>query len=674
MNDKGPFRLLSTREIELLRMQGCFAEDWGRIEVADGFDPACVRNSHFSGSVRLGRFAGRVRLPGGFEKPSGVYNAVVSNCTIGDDTRISNIGVHIANYDIAERVCIENIATMQTNPGATFGNGVEISVLNEAGGREILLFDRLSAQFAYLMCLHRYRPKLIDRLRGIAREYVDSIRADRGQVGTGASICSAEEIIDVRIGPFATINHTSSLRNGTILSSEEAPTTIGVKVIAEDFIVAESSFVTGGAMLSKVFVGQGCQIGRQYSAENSAFFANCEAFHGEACSVFAAPYTVTHHKSTLLIAGLFSFYNAGSGTNQSNHMYKLGPAHEGKLLRGTKTGSFSYLMWPCRVGPFSVVLGKHNTTFDTGDFPFSHLEARADGRCAMIPGFHLTTVGTVRDEAKWPKRDRRKGATKRDAISFEVFSPYVIGKMINARRHLKELQDTTDRSIEEVAVGGALVKRLLLRTSQKYYRTGIEMYLLEKVVQRIEAALDDPAGDSEGVPASADDAVYSEDWVDVAGQLMPRKRLVDLEDALETGSVATLDAFEAAIAKILRHYRDDEWVWVKKAYEQVFGVSPTSLADEQACEAARMLLKVRSKFLNLVTADAQKEFDESSRLGFGQDGEADDAERDFRQVRGLYEENQFVLEMKGSIDRLHRRIERIEQAIGQRQGTEHIHL
>ena len=161
MDNKRPFRDLSHREIELLRMQGCFAEDWGRIEVVEGFDPASVRNSHFSGSVRLGRFSGSVRLAGGFEKPSGIYDAVISNCTIGDDTRISNIGVHIANYDIAERVCIENVATMQTNPGATFGNGVEISVLNEAGGREILLFDRLSAQFAYLMCLHRYRPKLI---------------------------------------------------------------------------------------------------------------------------------------------------------------------------------------------------------------------------------------------------------------------------------------------------------------------------------------------------------------------------------------------------------------------------------------------------------------------------------------------------------------------------------
>ncbi len=334
MDNKQSFRSLSGREVELLRMQGCLAEDWGQIEVADGFDPAYVRNSQFAGSVRLGRFEGTVKVAGGLEKPSGVYDAVISNCTIGDDTRISNIGVHLANYDIGPNVCIENVATMQTHPDATFGNGVEISILNEAGGREIILFDRLSAQFAYLMCLHRYRPKLIEQLRNIACEYVESVRSNRGTVGAGASICSADEIVDVRIGPHATVSHASSLRNGTILSSEDAPTTIGVKVIAEDFIVAESSSVTGGAMLSKVFVGQGCQVGRQYSAENSAFFANCEAFHGEACSIFAGPYTVTHHKSTLLIAGLFSFYNAGSGTNQSNHMYKLGPAHEGKVLRG----------------------------------------------------------------------------------------------------------------------------------------------------------------------------------------------------------------------------------------------------------------------------------------------------------------------------------------------------
>jgi hypothetical protein len=140
-------------------------------------------------------------------------------------------------------------------------------------------------------------------------------------------------------------------------------------VQAEDFIIGEGSTVDGGAIVSKSFVGQGCQIGKQFSSEGSAFFANCEGFHGEACSVFAGPYTVTHHKSTLLIAGMFSFYNAGSGTNQSNHLYKLGPLHEGKLERGCKTGSFSYMMWPCRVGPVQRRAGQTHADIRHGRLP-----------------------------------------------------------------------------------------------------------------------------------------------------------------------------------------------------------------------------------------------------------------------------------------------------------------
>lgn len=655
------YRKLTAREREVLRMQGCSAEDWQHVEVTDGFDPAYVRSARFLGSVRLGRFSGNVSTIGGLERSSGIYNAVLCDCTVGDDTRIANIGLHIANYDIGQGVCIENVATIQTNPGATFGNGVEVSVLNEAGGREIILFDRLSAQFAYLMCLHRYRPHVVERLRTIATEYVTSVRSDRGTVGDGAFICSTDEIIDVNVGACATISHASSLRNGTILSTREAPTTIGVKVIAEDFIVAESSSVTGGALLSKVFVGQGCRVGRQYSAENSVFFANCEAFHGEACSIFAGPYTVTHHKSTLLIAGLFSFYNAGSGTNQSNHMYKLGPAHEGRLLRGTKTGSFSYMMWPSKVGPFSVVLGKHSTNFDTSGFPFSHLEARYDGKCTMIPGLHLTTVGTVRDGAKWPKRDRRQGADKRDMVSFDIFTPYTIGRMIEANERLKHLQETTDKSVDEVAIDGALVKRLMLRACQKYYRTGIEMYLLENVVRRIEDAMGKSPIQPRDAFVADSEAVYSDEWVDIAGQLMPKQRLADLEDAIETGKIDTIEAFGVHTKTIHECYGADEWTWVHKAYEQVFGEALETLDAEKICQVASALRKVKTKFLNLVAADAQKEFSELSHIGFGQDGNRDDVEADFRAVRGRYEENPFVLEIRQDIEKLRQRTERIEK-------------
>jgi hypothetical protein len=658
------YRNLTQAELKILQNQGCVAEDWNLVEVADGFDSARVKNTRFLGRVRIGRFTDNIKPAEGFEKPSGIYNATIADCTVGDNTRISNIGVHIANYDIASDVCIEDVATMATCPGATFGNGVEVVALNEAGGREVVIFDELSVQFAYLMCLHRYRPVLIKNLCEIARSYVETIRCDRGKVGQGARIFSTREILDLNVGPHAVINTAASLVNGTILSSAEAPTLVGSNVVAEDFIIAEGTSVTGTVNLKKVYIGQGCRIGNQFSAENSLFFANCEAFLGEACSVFAGPYTVSHHKSTLLIACLLSFYNAGSGTNQSNHMYKLGPIHEGKLERGTKAGSFSYMIWPCRVGPFSVILGKHTRSFDTSDFPFTHLEADANGKCSMIPGLYLTTVGTVRDSAKWPNRDRRKGANKRDIISFDVFSPYTVGKMIKACSILKNLQENTDRSVEEVAINGVRMKRVLLRTSQKLYRTGIEMYLLEKILTKAEKYID---GGIEKIrkafAAPADGAVYSCDWVDIGGQLMPKQRLLDLTAAIEGGKIADFKAFNAEMDKIHQAAEEDQWLWVKNIYKEAFNRDLEKLTKAEFIGDIEAYQKVKTKFLRLVLVDAEKEFSEVSRTGFGQDGSAEDLSEDFRQVRGQYDQNEFVRDIHDDIKETERRVKRLKEKL-----------
>ncbi|MBN1436216.1 MAG: DUF4954 family protein [Sedimentisphaerales bacterium] len=636
------YKNLTDDQIKTLTDQGCSALDWKNIQVADGFNPVRARNTHFSGNVKIGSLSGNVAGVHGIEKTSGIYNANIHNCTIGDNSRIANVGVHIANYNIGSNVCIENVGTIQTNPNATFGNGTEVEVLNEGGGREVILFDQLSVQYAYMTCLYRYRPQLTANLNKIALDYVETVRSDQGTIADGAKISTATEIIDVNVGPAAVINAASSLVNGTILSAPDASTLIGPKVVAKDFIIAESAEVTDGAVLAHTFVGQGAQMGKQYSAENSLFFANCEAFHGEACSIFAGPYTVTHHKSTLLIAGLFSFYNAGSGTNQSNHMYKLGPVHEGKLARGTKTGSFSYMMWPCSVGPFGVVLGKHTSTFNTSEYPFSHHEARADGKCTMIPGLNLTTVGTVRDGAKWPNRDRRKGKIKRDLISFDVFSPYTVGKMIRASESLKKIYDNTDKSIEEVSVGGALVRRPILRTGQKFYRAGIHMYLTEKVFSHIEKAVE--AGDISHAFANAPTAVYSQDWVDVGGQLMPHDRLFNAFEALE--KAANLEECTKILNDIHAAYADDEWVWIKHAYKDVFGTDLDNATKQDIANVADEYLKARGKFLRLVVGDAEKEFDELSHSGFGQDGSPQDIDKDFTEVRGTYQDNKFVKEMQ----------------------------
>jgi hypothetical protein len=657
------YRPLHEREIRQLRAQGCSAQDWTRVRVTEPFLAERVCHVDFTGDVLTGSLSGDVQPAGMLAKPAGLYRARLHNCVIGDSSRIANVAGHLANYRIGSGVLIENVGVMETNAGARFGNGVEVAALNEAGGREVPLFNALSSQFAYLVCVHRYRTDQVQKLLAMARRAADAAAKDYGTVEDGAAIIGMPKIRDVDFGPACRIDSALSLVNGTVLSHPDAPTTIGDGVIAKDFIVAEGAQVASGAILNHTFVGQGCRVGNQFSSENSLFFANCEAFHGEACSVFAGPYTVTHHKSTLLIGGLFSFYNAGSGTNQSNHRYKLGPTHEGKMERGCKTGSFSYMMWPCRVGPFSIVLGKHTRSFNTSNLPFSHLEADETGKCELIPGHYIATVGTLRDGGKWPHRDRRKGPARRDILCFEVFSPFTMGRMLRGITWLSQLQESVDRNVNTANAGGAEIKRVLLRTGVKRYTAAVERYLLEQIFNLLSEGLDRSEGSLSKIFAAAPNAVYSQDWLDISGQLMPSGRLNELCDAVVSGRIDSIEKLQESLLEIRALYNEDSWAWARHQIKQSLQLDPNEITTAQANDCVSRYCNEQQKFLRLVLIDAEREYDEGSRVGFGLDGDANSADDDFRAVRGRLAENSFVKQINAEIESLPKRCEAINQKL-----------
>ena len=119
---------------------------------------------------------------------------------------------------------------------------------------------------------------------------------------------------------------------------------VGSGVDADNFII-EDGKVSSGCIIRNCYIGQGAELEKGFTAHDSLFFANCSFENGEACAVLAGPYTVSMHKGTLLIGCQTAFMNAGSSTNQSNHMYKLGPVHWGVLERGVKTSSGAYIMF-----------------------------------------------------------------------------------------------------------------------------------------------------------------------------------------------------------------------------------------------------------------------------------------------------------------------------------------
>ena len=611
------FRRLTQNEIESLKEQMCSAADWNTIEVAQDFSPEHVRYARFSGNIRLGSFRKEFSLAGGMCKHSGIYYATLHNVTVGDDCCIENVKNYIANYTIGSGTFIENVDIILADGVSTFGNGVEVSVLNETGGCEVMIYDRLSAQLAYIMAFYRHRPSLLSKLRRMIDRYVDSVKSSVGTIGKDVVIADAGYIKNVRVGDCCKIEGAARLKNGSINSNSQAPVHIGVGVIGDDFIISSGSSVEDGVTFSRCFIGQACKLGHNYSASDSLFFSNCHGENGEACAVFAGPFTVTHHKSTLLIAGMFSFMNAGSGSNQSNHLYKLGPIHHGVMERGSKTASDSYILWPAKVGAFSLVMGRHVCHQDTTDLPFSYL-IEQQSTSYIMPGANLKSVGTIRDAKKWPSRDKRKGPDKLDCINFNLLSPYTVRKMLNAVHILKELRRVSGDTSDYYAYQSGRIKSSSLANGLKYYGYAIDKFFGNSLITRImnvEFSTLDELRDA-FVPRSE----YGDgEWMDLAGMIAPCKAVDDILADVESGKTAELDVFNRRIAALHDEYYHYEWRWACKAMEEYYGLR---LAELSASELSKLICRWRESVVTLdrlLYEDARKEFSLSGMPDFESD-------------------------------------------------------
>jgi hypothetical protein len=498
------------------------------------------------------------------------------------------------------------------------------------------------------MALYRHRPKLIKRMKELVKFYSIKHTSDRGYIGKGVKISNTGNILNVIIGDGATIEGAPHLVNGSINSCAEDPVYIGYGVSCEDFIISSGAHLDSGATISRCFVGQSTILGRSYSANDTLFFSNCHGENGEACSVFAGPYTVSHHKSSLLIAGMFSFMNAGSGSNQSNHMYKLGPIHQGILERGAKTTSDSYILWPARIGAFSLVMGRHVNNTDTTSLPFSYLIEK-DNTTHLIPGVNLRSVGTIRDAQKWPKRDKRKAPHKLDQINYNLLSPFTIQKMMNGRELLLELRRVSGETTDLYSYKSAKIKNSSLVNGINYYEIAIHKFLGNSIIKRLE-----------GIEFKTDEEIRNRlrpetsiglgEWVDISGLITPRSEIERLMNGVEDESISKLKDINAFIEELHNNYYLYEWSWAYSKIKEFYGIDPETITAVDIKEIVLAWQKAVVGLDRMVYEDARKEFSLNAMTGFGADGNNEERQLDFEQVRGVFEKNPFVAAVLQHID------------------------
>lgn len=631
---------MTPAEINALERQNCMADDWDKVHVSEGFRPDNIFHSRFSGNVKLGVFEKEFVLAGGLVKHSGLRHVTLHNCEIDDNVLIENVPNYIANYRIGEECFIQNVNIIVVEGRSRFGNGTEVSVLNETGGREVPIYNEMSAHLAYIIALYRHEPKLIDRLKELIYRYADSVASDRGYIGAKTKIINTGTIRNVCIGDCCTIDGASRLENGTINSNEKAPVLIGHNVIAEDFIISSGAQVVDGAVMVRCFIGQACHLGHLFSAHDSLFFSNCQGENGEACAIFAGPYTVSMHKSSLLIAGMFSFLNAGSGSNQSNHMYKLGPIHQGIVERGSKTTSDSYILWPAKIGAFSLVMGRHVRHPDTSELPFSYLIEKGD-ESYLVPGVNLRSVGTIRDALKWPRRDRRTDPNLLDLINFNLLSPYTIRKMLNAIDVLRFLQRSAGETSEEYSYQSARIKNTSLIRGINLYSKAINKFLGNSIIKRLEGIRFD-SNKAIRERLQADTSKGMEEWIDLSGLIAPKSEIDRLIAGVQSGKIDSLEEIREIFVNLHKSYYDLEWNWACGVMQQWYGKSVGKITADDIVEIVAIWKDAVISLDEMLYADAKKEFSLTARTGFGVDGDNHQKRTDFEQVRGAFENNPFV--------------------------------
>ena len=593
MND---YRPLTSEEIEVLKSNDCWAEDWTSVNVSESFKPNFMHRVMLYGEVNIGGFDKNVEVSQGFVKHSGINNATLRNVTIGDDCLIENVGNFINNYTIGDDCYISNISTMETTEGATYGEGNLVSVLNEVGEGNVILFSDLNSQLAAFMVKHFSDKEMKEKIRLLIKSDIDTKMPERGQIGNNVKIINTKEITNCVINDFCEVNGASRLSDCTLLGSIHGNVYIGTGVIAENSIIAEGSSVINSVKIQDCFIGETCQLSNGFTASASVFFANSYMSNGEACAAFCGPFTASHHKSSLLIGGMFSFYNAGSATNFSNHAYKMGPMHWGILERGSKTASGAYLLMPATLGTYSVCFGKLMHHPDTRNLPFAYLIADGD-KMFLIPGRNITTVGLYRDIKKWPKRDLRAPENRKSIVNFDWLSPFSVGEVLKGKKILENLREVTGDNVSQYLYHEYIIPATSLHKGIKYYDIALRIYMgavLKRVLKR----------DPSITPPSTQ--IGLGDWDDLSGLLLPVSEEERIINDLKDGTIETIQELIERFENIDANYREYQWTWTYKMICDYYGINEITLED--ANRIHEDYIKARRSWIAEIKKDAEKEF------------------------------------------------------------------
>ncbi len=492
INDK--YEKLTEQEIEQLAKQGNFAEDWGNVFKNKNINLNRIWNNYFYGKVILSNQKGTLKFEG-IDRNTGIYNSSLANVFIDEDVLIFNVNM-LQNYIVKKGVVISNCKSIINSPGALFGNGVEIPVAIETGGREVRIFSDMTIQMGEILALNRDKKDIINEYNSILDKYIEDIKFDYGIINTGAVVKNNVYIKNSYIGASAQICNVTRLENTLVYSNNEEETEIKDGAYVVDSIIQWGCEVASMGIVDSSLLTEHSHVERHGKVTQSLIGPNTGIAEGEVTASLVGPFVGFHHQS-LLIAALWpeGKGNIGYGANVgSNHTAKA-PDQEIWPGEGTFFGLGVNIKFPSNFtkAPYSIIATGVSALPQKLEMPFSLINEPAAEYEGISPAFNeifpawvlSDNIYTIkRNEGKYIKRNK----AKRSNFVFEVFRPDIVDLMIEARKRLSSVSEIKDLYLEKDIPG--IGKNFLLERNRKKaietYSFYIEYYALIGMKRKLE--------------------------------------------------------------------------------------------------------------------------------------------------------------------------------------------
>lgn len=581
------YRELTRNEIDILEMQKNRCYDWSKVLVTDSFQPNQIKLCNFSGLVRIDDMEPVSLVHHDLVLPTGLYNSHIASCDIGKKCSIHNVS-YMSRFILGENVILKDVNELVTSDRTKFGNGIvrkgedpkvriEMEIANEAGGREILPFDKLLTPDAYLWYKYRSNKELMDKFRSfVDKEYGDT-RGEYGYIGDRTIIKNTRIIKDVTIGTDAYIKGCNKLKNLTIKSNEQGKTQIGEGCELVNGIIGEGCRIFYGVMavrfqlLPYSALKYGARLINSVLGENSTISC-CEVLNS-----FIFPGHEQHHNSSFLIATLLMGQtNIASGaTIGSNHNSRK---NDGELVagRGFWPGLNCSLKHNSKFATYNILVKGSYPAEINCPLPFSLISLNSEGNVQVFPGywFLYNMYALRRNSWKYKARDKRQENFPN--LEFNFLAPDTVIEMVQGMRFLEKAAlysyKKITRDMDDDITGEDLlvnyedfgsfsvftnkienknpnVKIHKPEIAYNEYKKMINLFIVENIMEHI---------GSGGNFNDRDDSNYMA-WKNCGGQLIPEFRVESLIHGITNGAINSWDEIHNCYKDFTGSYLRDKF-------------------------------------------------------------------------------------------------------------------